>query len=34
MCDDAINNEGLFEVELDRNMMKYVESLMVNTSAS
>lgn len=34
MFDDVINNGGLFEVKLDRNLMKYVDSLMVNTSAS
>ena len=34
MFDDVVNNGGLFEVKLDRNLMKYVDSLMVNTSAS
>ena len=34
MFNDVINNGGLFEVKLDRYLMKYVDSLIVNTSAS
>ena len=34
MFNDVINNGGLFEVKLDRYLKKYVDSLIVNTSAS
>lgn len=34
MCDGIRNDGDLIKVKLDRKMMKYVESLVVNISAS